>query len=154
MDYYSVLDWYAQNVWMLQQIFSDGEVEHSGDFAWVRITTFALPENWQQHSTKLLMILPGVEGGFTKKPDGFYLDQGLRTRSGKTPEHIFDSAGYNDLSSLSWARYSFHIKKWKPNLSEVLEGDNLLGLVDSIYLGLEKLAGKEDSKLSPPVFNF
>jgi len=143
MDYYSVLGWYQGNVNMLSQIF--GDVEHSYDYTWIRINTFTLPANWSQSTTKLLMILPGVEGSFTKKPHGFYLDQGLTTANGESSEHIFDGEGYNDISHLGWAKYSLHLKKWKPKLRKLLEGDNLLKLVDTIYLSLEMLANEKPS---------
>lgn len=110
------------------------------DFTWVHIPHFELPAGWNRDTTGLLILLPPAYPHVP--PNGFYIDQRLRTRRGESISHYFQEQGPNNpLGSKGWAWYCIHADKgnWSPTAS-VFHGDNLLKYIELIRAVLTKIA--------------
>lgn len=102
---------------------------------YISIKNFPLNHNFNFDSTTLLLKIP-VQYPFTP-PEHFYLKKGLRYK-GKSPEHYFQNAGFNDLSDLGWSKFCLHTKSWKPT-SDIISGDSLITFLELIKLVFDNL---------------
>ena len=130
--------WILQNLQLLYKIYGQDNVVLTGDnWQSMSIRHFVLPDNWGQETTRLLIILPAKSKIFYTPPDRFYLEKGLRTITGETPRHYFESKGFNDMSKQNLDRFSFHLKRgWDPKIN-CQDGTNLLHIIDGLYKGLD-----------------
>lgn len=123
--------WYSMNVEMLRRLFPDVGYDDV-NFSFIRIRNFPLPSStFRQSSTNFLIMSPGqnIELHSAYK---FYLNKGLIRTVLDSTNHIFDEPGYNDLSHLGWARFSFHLESFRPTW-DVISGDTLLDVTQSAY---------------------
>ena len=100
---------------------------------WVYIPEFDLPPGWDRKTTGLLIEIPSAYPNTS--PDGFFVDQRLRTKDERTPAHYYEDSKYRKQG---WAWVCLHIENWRPQ-SNVVDGDNLLKLVECIYTQLTEL---------------
>lgn len=110
------------------------------DFTWVHLPCFELPAGWSKRTTELLILLPPAYPQVP--PNGFFIDQRLRTRRGGAVDHYYEDQGpQNPLGSKGWAWYCIHADRgnWSPTAS-VLHGDNLLKYVELIRTILTEIA--------------
>ena len=122
--------WVSMNVSMLQNIY--GEVTHAGDYIWVSIKNFVLPECFHQQYSVLLMLVPihdlSICDGFS-----FYLDKQLGRNDGMPLEHLFDDHDYNDLRHNGYSKLSYHLNNtFVPSL-DVTNGDTLIDICKGIF---------------------
>ncbi len=138
--YNIIRKWYHENIELVQRVFSDKFIKYDkSTYTWVFIKDFNLPKGWRPSYSNLLIRMPGLDSGFETAPYGFYVDKRLRTTSGRTPEHYFESDGVNDLEDKNYAYLSIHIKTWNPR-RDVISGDNLLTVIDIIYQRMNRFA--------------
>ncbi len=129
--------WFLENNWMLERLFGAERITFEWpEVKYLQISQYPLPTNWMQLHTSLLMVFDNPANIFVHPPDRFYLNRGLRTVHGEIPTHYFEGEGYNDLSNLNWARYSFHIQdNWHPE-RDVESGSTLLDVLDALHISL------------------
>lgn len=127
-----------QEVILLARRFLEVDYDDE-DFGWIRIPKFELPDGWSKRYTALLILLPPAYPDVP--PDGFYIDKGLATKSGKPPSHYFQGRDHNRLYDKNWAWYCIHAEKdnWQPS-ANLLKGDNLLKYIELIRAVLTKIA--------------
>ena len=135
--------WYSKNILMMQRHLPSCRMEFDRtEGTWIKLRQFPLPRNFDvPRSTDLLFLLAGITRPITTPPLCFYLDQHLRTRGGRTPDHIFNVGSVHqwpDLSRQGYALYCVMLKEWNPAL-DVVSGDNLLTVVNTIYSTLAEL---------------
>jgi hypothetical protein len=137
-------NWYGVNFARIKQLFPDA-VFDTQLCRWFKIHHFPLPPNWHQTETQLLVILPGLNGDiYLQPPNEFYVNKGLRTINGLKPEHVFEEpCDYNRRARNGWARYSWHFNDWRPS-PDVVSGDNLVYMLEILYLSLGVLAEETD----------
>lgn len=128
-----VHQWYHDNIELIRAIFPDKFIKYDkGSYTWLYIEDFDLPSGWVPPYSNFLMRMAGLDGGIETAPYGFYVDKGLRTVSGRKPEHYFEGTTVNDLAELNYSYLSIHIRTWKPSL-DVISGHNLATAIDLIY---------------------
>ena len=110
-----------------------GQITVSPDLDWFIVEEFPLPPGrYNRSSTRLLHFLgPGYP---PTPPDNFLVPSGLRTNTGQPIGEGY-SEGANHLGE-EWGTFSWHAKDWKPGV-EVLDGDNLLTFLGSVYQRLK-----------------
>jgi hypothetical protein len=112
-------------------------------YRWVHLPAFELPDGWSKRQTELLLVVPPAYPQLP--PDGFFLDQRLTTRRGRTPGHYFQQQGrQNPYADRGWAWYCIHLDGsprggWHAS-ADVLQGDNLLSYIEVIRLVLSQAA--------------
>ena len=133
--------WILSNITLLRKRFGASNVIYNpNSLQNILIKEFPLPNNWQQHHTRLLIVLPKGMKVFYTSPDRFYLDKGLRARNGKVPTHYFEHSGFNDLIKQKVARFSFHIETgWRPAIY-CPNGSNLLHVLEGLKRGMYSAA--------------
>ncbi len=102
---------------------------------YISIKNFPLNSQFNFRKTTLLLKIPS-QYPFTP-PEHFYLKKGLLYK-GKSPEHYFQDAGFNDLSKLGWSKFCLHTKSWKPT-TDILSGDSLITFLELIKLVFDNL---------------
>ena len=129
--------WYSINIQYLASLLPDCPIDYDDlEATWVRIVSFPLPANFRQAASDLLLLLPGLHRPISDTPKHFYIDQNLRSVSGKRPDHIFEHHGAPSRNGYAW--FSFHLKRWRPT-PDVFSGDNLADVVHTIYQHLGML---------------
>ena len=133
--------WYNANFQMFMLAYPGVWIEIESDaYEWVLIHNFPLPSNFQQQSTRLLMLLPGLTQPVATPPRHYYVNQDLTLTSGRRPKHIFDKAvfhGARELSNLGYAYACVLLTRWRPS-ADVVSGDNLVSVTNLIYERLEQ----------------
>lgn len=135
--------WYSTNLRLVQAHLPSCTVRFDREEAtWIRVNRFPLPSNFAKpRSTDVLVLLPGITMPITAPPQCFYLDQGLRTRTGATPARVFDTGTYHawpDLSKKGFATYCLMLQRWNPSW-DVRSGDNFLTVFNTIFTTLATL---------------
>lgn len=106
---------------------------------WVHILEFDLPPGWDRETTGLLIEIPPAYPA--TPPCDFFIDQKLKTKDGRTPEHYYQDSKHKKQG---WAWLCLHIKGWEPR-ANVVDGDNLLKVAQCIYTQLTELCqGRRD----------
>ncbi|MCH9031989.1 MAG: hypothetical protein IIB00_06995 [candidate division Zixibacteria bacterium] len=131
------LTWLAYNANLLSQIFGKSNIQMDiTNVAYIRIRDYPLPSNWKQTNTPLLIVFDNPANIFVTAPDRFYINKGLKSICGAKPTHYYENKGFNDLSHLRWARYSFHIgSNWKPS-RRLIKGTTLIDVLDALHLSM------------------
>ena len=123
-----------QEVLLLAVAFEQANYDATA-FTWVHLPHFLLPSGWNRRSTELLIELPAAYPQVG--PDGFYLDQQLRDRRDRAPDHYFEKQGsYNKYAHLGWAWFCLHQQPgkrggWRPT-NDIMDGDSLVKYVELI----------------------
>ncbi len=134
--------WYFGGIQQLSQLFPNSKINYdTEECTWIYIDQFPLPVNVQQNYSRLLLTFPGINYPITMPPKAFYLDKGLRGKSGRTLRHIFEEGTAHDCEDLSHLGYSWAcliLRRWKPTY-DVVSGDNMATLVNSIFQQLKEL---------------
>lgn len=130
----SIINWYRGNIELLKLVYPDSDIDFDReDYSWVVLWDFVLPKNWRPRKSALLIQLPGIRGPINSPPKSFYLDKGLRSTSGRTPGHYFETRhGDPIIQKKGYAWYCLFIKSWIPT-ADIISGDNLATVVDIIY---------------------
>ena len=136
-------EWMIRNILLLRAALPECDIEFDGeDGTWVRVCHFPLPNNIEQLQTDLLILMPGIHYPVTMAPRSFYLDQNLRSSAtGFTPAHIFERApghGWEDLTNRGYANFCLILSQWQPT-PDVVSGDNLLSVVNTVFMNLSEL---------------
>jgi len=132
-------NWYHTNFAMMERLFKS-PIILGNNYRWVRIERFLLPPMFLPGSTKLLIVLPGLQGIENPASFNFYITRNLRRTDGVLMEHYFQDSFYNDLRNKGYARLSFHLKSWDPRL-DVISGDNLVDICQALYNFLAQKKG-------------
>ncbi|MGE4489423.1 MAG: hypothetical protein AB7E95_07770 [Kiritimatiellales bacterium] len=134
--------WWWGNILLLGKIFPQCKIEYDHeDFTWVYLDDFPLPENVQQDTTRLLLVLPGSRNPISVRPNAYYLDKNLRGVSGRPLEHIFNDTAYHGCANLSRQGYAWCcliLRRWKPTW-DIASGDNLATITNTIFQQLKEL---------------
>lgn len=129
--------WYWRNLRLLAQRWRQCDIKVDEDeCTWIHLGRFPLPRNFRQRNTDLLLILAGVRRPITVAPRGFYVDQGLRSLSGRGLDHIFDDDGPANATGYAW--FCLHLDRWQPS-ADVVRGDNLVTVTNTIQENLRRL---------------
>ena len=127
--------WYSKMIRVLCEEYRHSVVEYDyEEGTWIRISHFPLPPHFVQSYSRLLLLLPGINQPIPVPPKSFYLDKGLRTKTGATPAHVFDRTSYHGARDLSRKGCAYHcvlLRRWRPT-ADVLSGDNLITLLNTI----------------------
>ncbi len=131
-------EWYVTNIRMLERLF--GRVSYDDQsFEWILVHRLKLPPFYNKKYTALLITTPGFN--ITNHNDyDFYIDKKLQRNDIAASEFIFDGSGYNPLSHKNFARLCFNLKSFCP-ASDVLNGDNIIDLCQSVYNFLAQRKG-------------
>ena len=133
-----IAQWYKTNISMLQRLF--GKVSYDNyEYTWILIHRFRLPPFYNRMYSALLITTPGYNIN-NKFAFSFYLDKNLRRSDIPASRFIFDDFSYNPLRHKNYARLCFNIKKFQPR-SDVLSGDNIVDLCQSVYNFLARKKG-------------
>ncbi len=123
--------WYSANLQLLAYLLPQCLIRYDDeDATWIAFEHFPLPSNFQQGESDLLLLLPGLDQPVTVMPRHFYIDQDLRSRSGRSPGHIFEQHGKPSRYGYAW--FCLHLRNWNPT-PDVISGDNLATVVNTIY---------------------
>ena len=111
----------------------------------VSYSTFPITRKLELYQYKPTRYALGLDGdiGYSK-PDGFYVNKGLRTINNNITPHILENHIFNDRYKDNWARYSFHLKTWEPS-SDGDTGDTLITLLEALTIGFFVLADETDN---------
>lgn len=141
--YTMVEEWYSDNFALVASSLPYCAIDCDWtEGTWIHISGFPLPANFRQETTNLLMVFAGTNHPITSEPRGFYLDQGLITINGNTPDHVFNTTSYHgfmNLSDMGYAWFCLLIDHWNPS-QDVASGDNMISLINSIYAHLKTLS--------------
>jgi hypothetical protein len=139
--------WLLWNAGLLARLFGSDRVTIIGDdWRSIEIDDFPLPENWSRENSQLVIRFPKLGTIFSVPPDHFYLDKGLRTKSGNTLRHYYEADyWFNDRSDSEYARYSFHVDPdtWNP-IRRIRAGTTLIDVLDELYISMVGAAERSD----------
>lgn len=134
--------WYWGNIQLIAHQMPDATIRYDDtECRWIMIDPLPLPDNVYQDYSKLLIVLPGINKPIQTKPNGFYLDRGLKHHSGRSLDHIYNKGAYHDcedLSSLGFAWFCLILKQWNPSYN-VVDGDNYATVINTIFQQLKTL---------------
>lgn len=132
--------WYEVNFALLAEVLQT-TVEHN-QFSILHIASFTLPEKLYNHSqVKLLIKLGGLENYDNPQAFSFYTIKGLKRADGQAMKHYLEETGYNDLSKYGWARISYHLKSFQPNIASPRDGDLLIDVLEGLYFFFAQKTG-------------
>jgi hypothetical protein len=108
-------------------------LEHGGNYDWVMIPDFPLPNGYNRKNTKLLFLIPLTYPHVA--PDCFYVEVGLRLVNGNFPSN------YNEHMNVpvggSWGYFSWHPEIWRP-VDDYHKADNLVSFIKAVNLRLRE----------------
>lgn len=134
--------WYWGNLQLLANQMPDSTITYDDeDCQWIAIDKFPLPRNVMQNRSRLFILTPGLDKPITQRPEAFYLDIGLKHRSGRHLDHVFNQGaahGCVDLSDYGYAWFCLLLDRWRPSY-DVVNGDNYATVVNTIFQQLNTL---------------
>ena len=130
--------WYDANIEMLRRLYGAISYDEQS-FSWIKIHNFKLPPFYNQIYTSLLITTP-CENIENYSSYDFYINKGLKRKGSRAVNHIFDEAGYNNLSHKNYARLSLHLDSFKPSL-DLINGENIVDICQVVYNHLAQKKG-------------
>lgn len=128
--------WYQGNIHLLSLLLPYGEIHYdTEEYRWIHIGCFPLPACIEQATSRLLLILPGINQPITIPPRGFYIDKGLVRRDGR-PVMPPGSTSKDELFHKGYLLADLCLPQWHPTY-DVVGGDNLGSLLKLIYDSLK-----------------
>ncbi len=128
--------WYRENIRLLNLLLPQGEIHYDGEeYRWIYIGYFPLPSCIKQKTSRLVLLLPGINQPLTIQPRGFYIDKALVRRDG-LPVMPSGSTSRDDLFHEGYLLADLFLPQWNPTY-DVVSGDNLGSLLKHIYENLE-----------------
>lgn len=111
---------------VLRRYHPDLEHQEVGQILWVRIPDYSVPAGiWNRDKTSVCFEVntatyPG------NAPYGFYVEYGMRLKSGATPQNYTDSASTPFPGN--WSKFSWSAENWRAT-SDLGSGSNLANFV-------------------------
>jgi len=134
--------WYWGNIQLLATQLPNSSISYDDvNCKWLLIDPFPLPVNVQQDTSRLFIMMPGLDKSITDRPDAFYLDIGLKHRTGRPLEHVFNKEAYHGCQNLSkhgFAWFCLTLNRWSTAYN-VVDGDNYATVVNTIFKQLNML---------------
>ena len=104
---------------------------------WIYINKFPLPSNFQQETSRLLLVLPGITFPITCSPQCCFLDGGLAGKNG-LPIVFPDHGGTKGPVLFSCNRIDLFFEQWAPT-QDIRQGDNLGTVLKKLYDKLKSM---------------
>lgn len=133
--------WYWGNIQLVANLLPKSTVQYDDvKCKWLTVDPFPLPKNIKQdYSSRLVIVMPGLDKPIYAKPSGFYLDKDLQHSSGRSLYHVFNNGsahGCRNLSNRGYAWFCLMLKRWQPSYN-VIDGDNYATVINTIFQQLD-----------------
>lgn len=130
--------WYLKNLQLLGSLLPAAALAFDPvKCEWICIDRFPLPSNFQQKTSPLLLILPGITAPITVAPQCCYLEGGLRGNNG-APMGFSGSIRSGELVASPHFKVDLRIEHWAP-AQNVLGGDNFGTILKILYDQLKSM---------------